>query len=936
MQICRSPFFQLLWQKITGASAKNAPAPNPPLGEILGQIPALRAGHNTRCLKLSAAGVTALTDNRPNHKITFMDMVAPAKLKTGRTFACVIITPRTGRKVKLVGVPHAAARKFTEALNTAWRKAAQTQLDKHAKAIEHISKALDRLDNPRRYPSACLLHPFVKMAQPLAELAPLPEAAIGAEQQAKLAAIKMFYQNPQKIRDTAIEQFIAGELEQMTTFFDTIESNPLTPEQRLAVVTDEDATLVLAAAGSGKTSVIVAKAAYLIERKIRAPDEILLMCFARDAATEMTERINERCGAPVDSRTFHSLAHTIIAQVEGNASSLAAHASDEAGYVALLREIILRAAKLADTATLLLDWFCDFYRPYKSDLDFNSLGEYYAYVKEQELRTLGGELVKSFEELEIANWLYRNGIAYEYEPDYEHPLPDSGRGTYTPDFRLTNSGVYIEHFGVRKQTDSKGRERLTTAPYVPREDYLAGMEWKRETHKTHGTILIETYSYEKTEGRLIRNLAERLAEYETFAPIPPERVFDRLDKMGEIDSFTGLLGTFLKHFKGAGMTIAQCRQRNRDLGFGARGGAFLKIFKIVFSEYQARLDSEQKIDFEDMILRATDYIKDGKYKSPFRHILVDEFQDISKSRAALLRALQACHAQARIFAVGDDWQSIYRFAGSDVQLMSNFGAEFGGVFGDAHGVHQTIDLGRTFRSVDKIALPARRFVLENPAQIRKEVKTLDTTDTPSIFVVHSEWEASDAALDGRLKNIADAMGGRGKVLLLGRYRYMRPKHLGAICKRYPRLDIEFKTIHGSKGLEADHVIILGANSGRGGLPSEIVDDPLLNLVLPTPELFSHAEERRVFYVALTRARRGVTILALKNRPSSFVTELLGHPDYGVIEIGGEGVPPAPCPKCGGRMVARTGRYGRFWSCVNYSQFRCAGTRRFEAASEEEG
>ena len=115
----------------------------------------------------------------------------------------------------------------------------------------------------------------------------------------------------------------------MLEFFDTIESNPLTPEQRLAVVTDEDATLVLAGAGSGKTSVIVAKAAYLIQRGIRQPNEILLMAFGKDAASEMATRIEERSGAAVDALTFHALGYEIIRQVENGAPALAPHASDD-------------------------------------------------------------------------------------------------------------------------------------------------------------------------------------------------------------------------------------------------------------------------------------------------------------------------------------------------------------------------------------------------------------------------------------------------------------------------------------------------------------------------------------------------------------------------------------------------------------------------------
>lgn len=152
---------------------------------------------------------------------------------------------------------------------------------------------------------------------------------------------------------------------------------------------------------------------------------------------------------------------------------------------------------------------------------------------------------------------------------------------------------------------------------------------------------------------------------------------------------------------------------------GKRGEAFLKIFGVVYREYQNKLG--ERIDFEDMVNRATALVESGRYESPLRHILVDEFQDISTGRARLIRALKTQNAEARIFAVGEDWQSICRFAGSDIHIVRDFGREFGGVFAGHTGVHHTVDLGRTFRSVDKIALTARRFVLGNPTQITKTV-----------------------------------------------------------------------------------------------------------------------------------------------------------------------------------------------------------------------
>ena len=430
--------------------------------------------------------------------------------------------------------------------------------------------------------------------------------------------------------------------------------------------------------------------------------------------------------------------------------------------------------------------------------------------------------------------------------------------------------------------------------------------------------------------------------------------------------------------------MEKCRIKAKGMRDTGRGLAFLEIFESVYVEYQERLG--EHIDFDDMISRATDHVRENRYRSPYRHLLVDEFQDISRGRADLLIALRKQNPDCRIFAVGDDWQSIYRFSGSDIHLMRNFGRIFGGTFANRKDIHQTVDLGRTFRSVDNIAYPARRFILQNPFQIEKEVIPADTSSTPAIQVLWSgRGRSGDAALEHALACLVNqTRGEQATVLLVGRYNRQHPTGLSRLGKRHPGLALSFKSIHASKGLEADHVVILGVNSGRLGLPSEIVDDPLLDLVLPEPESYEHAEERRVLYVALTRARKSVTIIAREYQPSDFVNELLDDEKYGVTEMEkarrhryrcpgcqghmvpgnksryfcehrkscGTSLPACPacgaglplrkkhssevnecgcgatfpaCPACAyGWLVERRGKYGRFLGCVNYPP--CKGRR----------
>jgi len=886
---------------------------------------------------------------------------------------------------------------FARQLETAWREHNLDKLDAKSDAISYVMKAIAKLEAPTGYPAACHVEPILESAQELekSSFAKLNENAIGTTQLQRVKTIRSFLSSPSEMRSRAVEKFEQTQLKGWSDFFDSFESNPLTPEQRLAVIADEDATLVLAGAGSGKTSVITAKAGYLLKTGIRKPEEILLLAFARDAAAEMSDRIEQKCGEPVEARTFHALSYDIIGQVEGGKPALAAHATDNKAFLVLIRDILITiAAGASEASKSIINWFTSGRLEAKSEWDFKKKHDYYSYLEKEDLRTLQGDQVKSYEELLISNWLYENGVEYEYEPDYEFDTSDPTKRHYCPDFRLTESGVYLEHFGVRKVI-SRGEDRLETAPWVDRDEYLEGMAWKRKVHKDNETTLLETFSYERQEGRLLEALAEKVAPYVTINPRPPEMLFDRVMEMSDIDGFVQLLANFLRNFKSGGYTLDDCTRKAGIAKLGKRAQLFLTIFKPVFEAYEESLES--RIDFEDMVLRAAQHVESGRYKSPYRHILIDEFQDISRSRARLVKALLNQKHDTRLFAVGDDWQSIYRFAGSDIHLMRNFGAEFGGNFDGQSGIHRAVDLGRTFRSVDKIAFAARKFVLKNPTQLTKTVIPAGTTEIPAIKVISTFKHDDDQKLENellKLQTAAKESRQTASVLLLGRYRHSEPDNFRKFRRTYENLDITFKTIHSSKGLEADHVILLQAFKGQIGFPSEIVDDPLLTMVSPEAEPFEHAEERRVMYVAMTRARKTLTIMGSAAKPSVFVEELLEDTEYGLlttdietakvqtcgecqghlqpipkrdggtyyrcehVQLCGNMMPCCPgcgvgfpvrskgtteavcdckesvpaCPSCAdGWLVARKGRFGRFLGCVKFP--RCIGKTKVQTSTE---
>ena len=307
-------------------------------------------------------------------------------------------------------------------------------------------------------------------------------------------------------------------------------------------------------------------------------------------------------------------------------------------------------------------------------------------------------------------------------------------------------------------------------------------------------------------------------------------------------------------------------------------------------------------------------MESGRYRSQFGYVLVDEFQDISPGRARLLKALLNQSPTAQLFAVGDDWQAIYRFAGSDIAIMREFKERF--------GASERIDLATTFRCADRIAAVATKFVLRNSAQIHKDVSSVRKADGPSVHVGLPGEECPDLLGETLERIVADAaqQDESVTVLLLGRYGHTRPENLAQLMRERPALSLKYMTVHGSKGLEADYVLVLNLCSGKYGFPAEIADDPLLDLVLAASEGYPHAEERRLLYVAITRARRGVYLLADSGSPSPFVKELLHDDDYDVTAFGRLTERDVACPTCvDGRLVRRQNTQNRsvFYGCSHY-------------------
>ncbi len=402
-------------------------------------------------------------------------------------------------------------------------------------------------------------------------------------------------------------------------------------------------------------------------------------------------------------------------------------------------------------------------RAFKPIWEFRSQAEYTQYLLDVEPRALNGRLLNSYEECEIANWLVTHGVPFEYERPYEIDTATVDRRQYKPDFYLPEYGIYIEHWGVNRDGDA--------APFMDPVRYREKMVWARALHAEHRTRLVETYSWEKQEGVLLSGLEAKLRGLGVETrPISAGSALEMLNEKGRMDPFATLLGMFLSLFKSAGHTASELGTRAERGGDTAQAERFLRLFGRVSEGYEALLRGRGEIDFDDMITLARGHVGDGSYHSAFKYILVDEFQDISVGRARLIQALRDQVEGAKLFCVGDDWQSIYRFTGSDISLTTEFEKHFGPTRKTA--------LDRTFRFHDRLAVFSSRFVQKNPSQLRKQLSTVRKWNQPGVVVFQGN---GDEALLAILTEIAaeteTIAGGEVSVFVLSRYGFTAPENL---------------------------------------------------------------------------------------------------------------------------------------------------------------
>ena len=690
------------------------------------------------------------------------------------------------------------------------------------------------------------------------------------------------FENLQWLIKSHNDRFIKEELNTYKDFFDHCLKYPLDKQQRRSIVSGEDNCLVISSAGSGKTSSIVGKVKYLIEIKHIEPQNILLISYTNKAAAELTDRMGIE---GLRGYTFHKLALDIIGQVTGQKPSICSNTD------ALFLKIYQELLDDDNFKKSVVEYFFD-YQIQEQDWERqkNERRQQLSEQKETRLKAQFPDMdgktvyVRSEQEQKICLALSLLGVKFRYEEPYEHSLADEMHSQYKPDFSIyyerddETKRIYLEHFGVDEHSLVPmwfAKDRGITYEEA-NQQYNDGITWKKAAHEKFGTELLTTTSADFHYYDIRDKLKIQLEK--AGVPVKEKTDAELYDMVlspnsKQEKSFIRLVVTFVTLIKSNCKSIHEVIREVKSIGDERNEFIIKNIFQPVYERYIEELKKLNQIDFTDAILQATDICR-SLHPVRYDYIIVDEFQDISVDRYNFLKVLREGNPPAKLYCVGDDWQSIYRFSGSDMALFNQFPDFFG---------HTDINkIETTYRFGEPLVSLSSQFIQRNGIQIKKDIRPFNTETKTELYF----YEYDRTNYCNVIAQLVASIPLDKSIFLLGRYSfddyylsygYQSTKDGNRFYYFIENRKIEFLTAHKSKGLEADYVIILQCNKDTYGFPSLVNDDPVLNYVLTKSDQYPYGEERRLFYVAITRAKIKTFVLYDKRFPSVFVDEFL-HPE----------------------------------------------------------
>lgn len=706
-------------------------------------------------------------------------------------------------------------------------------------------------------------------------------------------------------------------------FIDVGENINLDEEQRRIVLRDDDYCLINAGAGSGKSTTMAAKVKYLVDKLNVKPEEIIMLTFTKKSSEDLDEKVNDLLDLGIPVSTFHSLGMKFIKKFYPYPIQVVGADEQKQIICNYIKELFRNKTKLKELIELFkkyenksyiakgfienfenFDTFEDYFEDYKKRkylIENNKQGGIHQYLINRlslrnSLYTIKGEKVKSLGEVRIANFLYINGIDYSYEKIFEEKVNEDT--SYQPDFTIEYQGkkIYIEYFGLSSCYNERNE---INKKEIAKYNKTRKIKERFQENNNNDFINLD---YKTKDGDFIKTLEkELLSRNIVFSRKNDKEIFDRIldnNLTAEFFKFTDLVISFIDIFKNMlvddedymfNKRISEIKQEkfkyyyyseNERTEVECRIKA-LEYLKEIYKYYQKYLLDNHMIDYSDMInLSYKQIIKEIKNKYPelnYKYIIVDEYQDITFQRFLFVKRLIE-YFNAKLISVGDDWQSIYAFAGSRLDLFNKFSELFLNSKDDMY-------LSTTYRYGQELVDITSKFMLENEEQSRKHIKSIKNLEHPIELCEYKGYEEYEEI--NKLVHKLYTENPNNEILILARTNECLNKLAKSefftkgvndvlICKDLPEAKIEVLTMHRSKGLTSDQVIVFGLREKlfpSKGRPSHWIFEYFkldsINEQMP------FAEERRLFYVALTRTRNRVYLVVPNSRinKSEFINEI---------------------------------------------------------------
>ena len=668
------------------------------------------------------------------------------------------------------------------------------------------------------------------------------------------------------------DKFIIKEQKEYKNYFEHIfdEVDPnikLDEEQIKTILIDQDYCLVVAGAGSGKTTTMSAKVKYLIEKQNVNPNNIIIMSFTKKATEELEDRINKQFKLGAKVTTFHKLGMEIIKKSYKKYIKVITEEQKQQILKDFIVENLFYDKKLLKKIN---DAFCNYLLFDRKVKKYKTFDDYYIYyikkiykqnktnineyneriIKEKMLNhtTINNQEYNERTKILISNFLFKLNIPYYDKKSFPHKNEFMTiENKNNTSFFILNDELYYEE--IKKISDS----------------------FKKNIRE----IFDNTKVYNKFEKKLIKSCSfKEKTEKEIFTELMNYKKEDLFSR------FVSLSINFITRFKEKNYTINDIDtiyKKIKDTNLKKQ----LEYIKLVINYYNDYLKKNNLIDFEDMINYAYDTMENYKKINKnvnYDYIIIDEYQDVSKQKYKFIKKLSDLY-DAKILAVGDDWQSIFEFSGSEVSIFTNFF--------NMMGYGEILKITNTYRNSQELIDVAGNFILKNKNQIQKQLKSNKHIENP-IEIHYYTDENINEKVDLIIEILKEIYikNNKSKILLMGRYnddinfliesnKFIKTENNKMVLKANKDIFITFLTVHASKGLGFDEVIIINALNCKKGFPSKKENDPIISIFDSKDKnnKINFPEERRLFYVALTRTKNKVYIISPKNNPSEFITEI---------------------------------------------------------------